>query len=204
MRLNDIDTQLATHRPSAPPNRPGLRRAAVAIILRERTKGDPVTEILFIRRAEKSGDPWSGHMAFPGGHADRDDASMLDTARRETLEEIGLDLAVAGRHLGALAHHQVTPRGRAIDMLIVPHVFAVPPSELTFAPNHEVAEVVWTPLEPIVRGTNHTEEDRVIAGTPTSFNGYRVNGGHFVWGLTYRILHAFFSVLDPGWKAPHL
>jgi len=202
MRLTHIDTRLATHRVGPPPNRPGLRRAAVAIILRERALETPTTEVLFIRRAEKPGDLWSGHMAFPGGHADEGDASMLDTACRETREEIGLDLAVSGRHLGALAHHQVTPRGRTIEMLIVPHVFAVPPTELTLAPNHEVAEVVWTPLDPIVSGTNHTEEDRVIAGTPTSFSGYRVNGGHFVWGLTYRILHAFFGVLDPDWKAP--
>jgi 8-oxo-dGTP pyrophosphatase MutT (NUDIX family) len=201
MRLADIDTQLAAHRPPPPPNRPGLRRAAVAIILRERPS-NPITEILFIRRAEKSGDPWSGHMAFPGGHADANDASLLDTACRETREEIGLDLLGTGRHLGGLEHHQVTPRGRSVDMLIVPHVFAVPAIPLDLEPNHEVAEVVWTPLDPIVRGANHTAEDRVIAGTPTSFNGYRVSGGHFVWGLTYRILHAFFTVLDPRWKSP--
>ena len=213
MQLSHIDTFLATHRPAAPPSsRPGLRRAAVAIILRERASRDrdsrsedrPTTgpEILFIRRAEKAGDPWSGHMAFPGGHADDEDASMLDTACRETLEEIGLDLSSHGRHLGALEHHQVTPRGRTIDMLIVPHVFAVAPSDMELTPNHEVAEIVWTPLDPIVRGINHTTEDRVVMGTPTTFNGYRVNGGHFVWGLTYRILNAFFSVLDPRWKAP--
>ena len=202
MHLAHIDALLATHRPESPPNRPGLRRAAVAIILRERTGRDPETEILFIRRAEKPGDPWSGHMAFPGGHVDREDASMLETARRETLEEIGLDLAADGRHLGCLAHHEVTPRGRPIEMLIVPHVFAVPHDDVELRANHEVAEIVWTPLDPIVRGSNHTTEDRIIGGAATTFDGYRVNGGHFVWGLTYRILNAFFAVLDPSRNSP--
>lgn len=201
MRLHTIEQILTRHHPApAPaPNRPSVRRAAVAIILREHTE----TEVLFIRRAEKPGDPWSGHMAFPGGHADRDDPALLDTARRETREEIGLDLESAGRHIGSLEHHQVTPRGRTIDMLIAPQVFAVT-AEMPFRPNHEVAEVVWTPLAPIVSGANHTTEDRIVGGVVTTFNGYRVNGGHFVWGLTYRILHALFGVLDPAWRPPAL
>ena len=64
------------------------RRAAVALVLRERDDGRP--ELLFIRRAEHEKDPWSGHMGFPGGRAERGDASLEATAVRETLEETGL------------------------------------------------------------------------------------------------------------------
>ncbi|MFN7699333.1 MAG: NUDIX domain-containing protein [Deltaproteobacteria bacterium] len=49
-------------------------RAAVAAILRERAPGAP--EVLFIRRAEKPGDPWSGHMAFPGGKQEPGDPDL--------------------------------------------------------------------------------------------------------------------------------
>jgi 8-oxo-dGTP pyrophosphatase MutT (NUDIX family) len=182
------------------------RQAAVAIILRERTARragarEAVTDVLFIRRAEKEGDPWSGHMAFPGGHRDADDDSLLAAAVRETREEIGLDLERDGVLLGALAPHSVQPRLRPIGMHIAPFVFRLARvSRLRLS--HEVAEVVWTPLAPIVSGRNHTEESRIVEGAPVVFSGYRVNGGHFVWGLTYRMLHAFFAVLDPDWRAP--
>ena len=65
--------------------------------------------------------------------------------------------------------------------------------EPPFRPNHEVAEVVWTPLDPIAKGTNHTEEERIVNGAPVLFSGYRINGGHFVWGLTYRMMQSFFQ-----------
>src|SRR6476646_9126644 len=69
-------------------------RAAVAAIMRERNGR---AEILFIKRAERESDPWSGHMAFPGGRREPSDETLLHTARRETLEEVGLDLASAAR-----------------------------------------------------------------------------------------------------------
>ena len=54
-------------------------------------KGDP--EVLFIRRASRHGDRWTGHVAFPGGKRDPEDVSDRAAAERETLEEVGLDLA---------------------------------------------------------------------------------------------------------------
>lgn len=53
--------------------------------------GDP--EILFIKRAGRVGDRWSGHVAFPGGRRDPPDVDDRATAIRETREEVGLDLA---------------------------------------------------------------------------------------------------------------
>ena len=72
-------------------------RAAVAMIFRE-VEDEP--EILLIRRADREGDPWSGHIAFPGGRVDPTDISTQATAERETLEEIGLDLQKHGRCVG--------------------------------------------------------------------------------------------------------
>ena len=177
------------------------RQASVAIILREAPMdGVEQTEVLFIQRAERPGDPWSGQMAFPGGHREDSDSSLQAAAMRETHEEIGLSLANAD-YLGALNHQQAQPRGLVLNMLIAPHVF-VTQDTLNFAPNHEVAEVVWAPLPTLASNTLHDTETLKISGKPTIFNGYRLSGGHFVWGLTYRILKSFFTAVDSKWQPP--
>ena len=66
------------------------QQAAVAVVLRE---GDSGSEILFIERSTREDDPWSGHMAFPGGRVEAADANTRAAAERETLEEVGVSLA---------------------------------------------------------------------------------------------------------------
>jgi 8-oxo-dGTP pyrophosphatase MutT (NUDIX family) len=195
--LDFIRTRLADYRPHLFVPDGQMREAAVAVIVRPGAAG---TDILFIKRAEKSGDPWSGHMAFPGGHREPSDADLRAAAERETLEEIGLDLRGAD-YLGPLDHQHAMARGRLLNMLIAPHVFAIEGTP-TFAPNYEVQEVVWAPLDDLASNHRHATEMRPMAGTPTVFNGYRLEQGHFVWGLTYRMVKSFFSAIDPDWRPP--
>ena len=177
---------------------PDTRQAAVAIVLRQMTAG---TDILFIKRAEKPGDPWSGHMAFPGGHREPHDDGLAGAAARETLEETGIDLSAHAHYLGAVDEQRASPRGRELDMLIAPHVYLLH-SEPQVRLNYEVDEIVWTDLAELMRNGLHTTEVKPIQGTPTTFNGYRLARGHFVWGLTYRMLKSFFDVLLPNWQPP--
>jgi len=193
--LNYIRTRLAEHRPQRYELGEHTRQAAVAVILRARPED---IGILFIKRADKRGDPWSGHMAFPGGHREPGDADARAAAERETLEEIGLDLTGA-EYLGPLDQQRAMPRGRSLDMVIEPHVFSLD-HDPALTPNFEVQEVVWTPLTPLARNLRHDTETRPMAGRPTTFNGYRLERGHFVWGLTYRMLKSFFTALDPDWQ----
>lgn len=200
-----IRQRLAAHDPERFEVKAHTRQAAVAVILREcpadsDRSANGKTDILFIKRAEKAGDPWSGHMAFPGGHREDDDPDLKSAAMRETLEEIGLDLSPA-EYLGPLDQQRAMPRGRPLNMLIAPHVFNLS-GDPDFSLNYEVAEVVWTGLTPLVTGDRHDWETRPMAGRPTVFNGYRLERGHFVWGLTYRMLKSFFTALDPHWEAP--
>ena len=168
---------------------PAERRAAVAAILRPSGAGP---DLLLIRRAEREGDPWSGHMALPGGHAHSADRDLLATAQRETREEVGIDLA---QHdlLGALDEHAANAQGRFTGLVIAPFVFALR-DDPVLQPNHEVAEVLWAPLAPMARG----EIDRVLelqrGGQTMRFPGYEV-GGQVVWGLTHRVLQNLFGVL---------
>jgi 8-oxo-dGTP pyrophosphatase MutT (NUDIX family) len=199
--LHVISERLASYQPETFSVGDTTRQAAVAVILRGAESGDPAeTDILFIKRAEKPGDPWSGHMAFPGGHREEDDSDLKQAAIRETMEEIGLDLTIAD-YLGPLDQQRAMPRGRPLNMLIAPHVFSLN-GDPVFAPNYEVDEVVWTRLGPLISNDRHDWETRPMAGRPTLFNGYRLERGHFVWGLTYRMLKSFFTTLDPDWQAP--
>jgi 8-oxo-dGTP pyrophosphatase MutT (NUDIX family) len=202
MKLSDIEKRLLENAPYAEPD--GLlpeRQAAVAVVLR--LKPAAATEILFIRRAVKEGDPWSGHMAFPGGHKEPDDNSLLDAAIRETWEEVGIDLRGNGRLLGALEPVRPMPGGPSgrTGMLVAPFVFSLK-GPAKAAPNYEVAEVVWTPLHPILQARNHVEEARLVEGSPRYFSGYQLGDGKFVWGLTYRMLHNLFEQIDPQWRPP--
>ncbi len=194
--LPSIRRRLATYDGLTFPPKACTREAAVAVVLRE---FDNHPEVLFIKRAIKPGDPWSGQMAFPGGHRDDGDPGLKEAAMRETLEEVGLDLT-QGRYLGALDQQRATARGRRLDMLIAPHVFEICGNP-EFKTNYEVDEVVWAPLMPMVRNRLHHRQTLSITGTPSVFNGYRLSGGHFVWGLTYRMLKDLFRTLDPDWAA---
>ena len=140
--LQQIEHLLAKHQPRRKPLRRLLNRAAVAIILRESAGG---TELLMIKRSEREGDPWSGHMAFPGGRMDRTDRHGFDVACRETEEEIGLKLTERDRCIGRLSeimtHFQLGRRA----MVVSPYVFRLD-REVEFTLNHEVSEVIWVPL----------------------------------------------------------
>lgn len=169
------------------------RQAAVAAILRDGGARD--AEILLIRRAEAPYDPWSGHMAFPGGRRDEVDPSLLATAVRETREEVGLDLDAHGKLLGRLPDVPAVARGKRVGLTIAPFVFALKSPEVPpFTLNHEVAEVLWTPLGPLARGERATTYPYVHDGQPFALPGFAV-GERIVWGLTYRMLELFFDIL---------
>ena len=189
----DIQARLSAHEPLRFSTGAETRQAAVAVVLRERGAD---TEVLFIKRADKEGDPWSGDMAFPGGHREPADTDLMAAAMRETAEEIGLVIEPSDL-IGELSQQRPARNARRTDMLIAPYVFAID-GDPAFDLSHEVAEVVWTRLEPMHTGDNRTTEHRSIGGAPIPFPGYRLGARHFVWGLTYRMMQTFFEALDPN------
>ncbi len=169
---------------------PSLRRAAVATVLRP-ASAEP--EVLLIKRAEHPGDPWSGHMAFPGGREDPLDPDLYRTAVRETQEEVGLDLERHAARLGRLDDVPAIARGRPVGLVITPFVFEIdetPP----LVPNEEVAEVLWAPLGPLARGEVETTRPYVHEGRTYDMPAFDVSG-RIVWGLTYQMLQSFFRAL---------
>ena len=170
--------------------RPTGQRAAVAIIVRDLATG---AEVLLIERSRRADDPWSGHIAFPGGRREPGDADDLSTAIRETREEIGLDLTRQAHLLGRLDEIGAVARGRALDMVIVPFVFELAePSRL--CTSGEVSDVFWTPLGPLLSGEARTTYRFEWDGQVTEHPAFRVRN-RTVWGLTQRMLSCLVGAL---------
>jgi len=176
-------------------NEEGVRKAAVALIFRSGaasgTSGSP--ELLFIKRADYPGDPWSGQVAFPGGREEPGDLSLADTAARETREETGIDLMRDGTFLGTL--DDLRPRiNRLPDVIVRPYVVLLDRYEPLLLSN-EVALAFWIPLADL-KATDSWRETQVLA------RGVQINArafhheGHIVWGMTERILGQLLEILS--------
>lgn len=155
----------------------------MAAVLRETAAG---LELLLIRRAERPGDPWSGDMGFPGGHLEPSDAGPLETAVRETLEELGLDLERSCDLLGALHEVRTHVRDGQGPRWVAPFVFGLRHEE-ELALSDEVQEVVWVPVEFLRDPANRGELVWSGRGEPMTLPCYHFRG-RVIWGLTLRMV----------------
>lgn len=161
--------------------------AAVSLVIRAGERLD----FLLIKRATHDRDPWSGHMALPGGRWEPHDSGLLRTAIRETLEETGIDLEGHGSPLGRL--DDVAPASpRLPPIRIAPFVFGVPADTRAAVTSHELESVYWVPIDdlraPETSATVHIERPDFSKRFPS----YNVVDEH-VWGLTHRILTNFLA-----------
>jgi 8-oxo-dGTP pyrophosphatase MutT (NUDIX family) len=158
----------------------GFPNAAVAVVLHDPGDGP---RVLLMQRAERTGDPWSGHVALPGGRVDALDADLLATATRETREELGVDLSGA-RWVGHLP--AMSPLAAGAAVVVTPFLFiAELPVEPVCGP--EAVAAFWLPLDAAARGSFDTTF--VHPRTQSAFPAWSFEG-RIVWGLTWRILSA--------------
>lgn len=194
MNLSSIERLLGQLNPDAIPTGIAPRRAAVAVILRQEPPGSDGWELLFILRASHDKDPWSGHMAFPGGRVDDGDATSLVAARRETMEEVGLNLRRDARLLGSLDDVHASAGGKVLPMAISPYVFLLT-EEVDPRPNEEVEEVHWIPVSELRDPANRSTTPYTLRGTHFDLPCFRVRE-RVIWGLTYQMLIKLFVVLE--------
>ncbi len=154
------------------------RRAAVAVVLHDLTD-DP--RVLLMKRAERVGDPWSGHISLPGGGYQASDGDLLETAIRETHEELGIDLHGA-RVLGQLDALHPRTSGHGIE--VTPYIFAL---EAALEPvcGPEALAAFWFPLERA--GAGSFDGTYLYPESDLTFPSWDYEG-HVIWGLTMRIL----------------
>jgi len=163
----------ANEPPSGRPN-----RASVAVALKDAEK----PRLLLIKRADRADDPWSGQIALPGGRAQEGDLTLRDTAIRETLEEVGIDLKKDASFVG-YATPFMTHTG---SMEVFPAVFLLK-KDVDVRPNEEVSSFRWIELEKLMskesKSTLRVNEGERSIETPAI-----LVDGYSVWGLTHRII----------------
>jgi len=188
--IAEIRSALASHRPVAADEEEGVRKAAVALIFR--LGKDDALELLFIKRAEYAGDPWSGQIAFPGGRVEAGDASLAETAIRETREETGIDLTREGMVIGTL--DDLRPRIVGLPPIVVrPYVSLLDRREpLVLSP--EVALSFWLPFAAMARTESWHDETVSARGIQINARVFH-HQEHVIWGMTERILAQLLGLL---------
>lgn len=188
--LQDARRKLRDYRPTEIPFESGMIAAAVAVMLRD---GDDGIETLFIHRAVRAGDTWSGQIAFPGGRRDPGDTDLLATAIRETGEEVGVDLSSAER-LGVL--DDLYPRTPVLPPVVVrPFVFALT-SRPRIVVSSEVQDAFWLSFRALAAPGARAEVIVDHPGIPRRVLPAYTLGNHTIWGMSERILTPLISLVS--------
>ena len=166
------------------------KRAAVAITVRSGVSGP---EILMIQRAVRQGDPWSGHMGFPGGRKEESDASDMACAKRETREEIGFDLDVYGELVCQLSDVNTGWRADRPEMLVAPFVFKVG-STPVFELNHEVDDTLWVPLSFLLNDANRSRHQWDWRGEVLESDAFTFDD-RLIWGLSLMMIDELLQII---------
>lgn len=189
-RFHELRRVFAQYSPSTAERYPGVREAAVALLIRP---GEEL-ELLLIKRAEHETDPWSGHVALPGGRRDDSDEDLLRTAMRETEEEVGVPLSTDGQLIGRL--DEVSPRHyRLPPIIIAPFIFAVPLHTTPVIDSREVEAAIWVPFSALRDESAASEILITLEGGSRAFPSL-IYGEYVIWGLTHRILTRFLEIID--------
>jgi 8-oxo-dGTP pyrophosphatase MutT (NUDIX family) len=145
--------------------------------------------VLLLRRATHPLDPWSGHVSLPGGRLEEHDPGLLETAIRETQEEVGLDVERDGRVLGTLGEY--AGRGSGVRSIRIAAFVAALDREVALTLSGEVETAYWVPLAELVPTAALVTELR----RPVPAYRPAVAGGELVvWGITFGILELLRAV----------
>jgi 8-oxo-dGTP pyrophosphatase MutT (NUDIX family) len=189
-RLARIADAVRAHPAREAERDPPYFQAAVALILRATGTGE--VEVLFIKRAARDDDPWSGQIALPGGRHEAADESLEATAVRETMEEVALDLRRDGTNIGAL--DELRPRTPVLPPVIVRPFVATVSAGTAVVGSDEVAELFWAPLDVILDPASTRETEIVVRALRTRRPAIHYKG-HVIWGMTERIIQNLREIL---------
>jgi 8-oxo-dGTP pyrophosphatase MutT (NUDIX family) len=158
------------------------RHASVCVLVAE---APPTPHICFIRRAKWDGDPWSEHIAFPGGSRLGDETAQ-QTVQREVQEEVGISIA-ADAELVPLPQLRIRLAGRERLLLLDPFVCHLPGPLPPLQCGPEVASAFWTPVSELWDAQNLDHLVLGDQGDVLVYPAIRLPQG-MVFGITLRVL----------------
>ena len=164
--------------------------AAVLIPVYRAQDGD--LHIVMILR--NPGGVHGGQIGFPGGKHDPEDETMLETALRETREELGL-FVPREDILAELPMEQT----RTTGYRVFPYLARITLPERWQIAEREIAEIVDVKLRDLTRpGAQEKMIERFPTWTKAEQVAFYQVGAHRLWGLAYRILHPVIPRLVAG------
>jgi len=148
-KADDVDYKIDGNSKGSGNNHP---LDCILSVVKDERAQEGTVEMLYIKRAINTGDRWSGHVAFPGGHVEEGETPK-EAAERETVEEIGLNIS-DGKHfafLGRLDDRAATNTLTVSSFVYLQISANTPPLELN---PKEVAGVLWVPVSVFLENTN--------------------------------------------------
>lgn len=167
-----------------------LPRAAVCMILKPRDTKDGV-EVLLVQRKISESDPWSGHMAFPGGRSKESDGKIFNTAIREVREETSIDVGKC-ELLGTL--DDSLPGNKSLA--VTPFVVLAPKTIVPKIDSKEITDYVWIPLDFFMDKKNSSPMKVKRFGEDYEVTSYLYMNSYVVWGMTLRLIDDFLAKLS--------
>ena len=193
--LDVLVARLQAHRARRIPGRQWVARCGVVLLIAERgTAADGAPALLMMRRAQRAGDPWSGHVAFPGGRVQANDADTRAAALRELVEETGLQPDATFRPIGRLSDLLTREHGRHRLMVVTPYVYRVPRA-VALAPTREAASLWWHPLPDLLAREHRKTLFWRVAGLPVPVPSIEV-GGARLWGLSLMMVNELLGAAE--------
>lgn len=185
LTVDSIRAALSKTFPASSVNSDGLTEAAVAILVYPKQDG---LTIILNKRTDRV-EHHKGEISFPGGGRDPEDVSILDTALRETQEEMGID----PDDIEIIVQlDQVSTRS---GFSITPFVGVIPPDYDFKVSKIEIAEVLEVPIESLIDTENRVEDDRVWGNEVSNKQYSYIYGTHIIWGATARIITQLLDIL---------
>ena len=185
----DVMRRVLSHRAQKQVTNSSLTPAAVLLLLYPK---DGEYCVLLNKRSQQV-EYHKGEISFPGGARDSDDKDPLDTALRETEEEMGISRADV-TVLGELDEVE-TRSGFQVKVFVgtIPCAYLFKPSAV------EIAEVLEVPIASLHDTASLRIETRWEEGAPVTSYAYGYND-HLIFGATARILQQFLGLLEEGLK----
>ncbi|MFO8100720.1 MAG: CoA pyrophosphatase [Dehalococcoidia bacterium] len=165
--------------------------SAVLIAIFEKNGED---HILFTKRTDTV-EHHKGQISFPGGRRDIEDENLLQTALRESYEEVGIrpeDVEIVGDLDDEKTH--------VSNYVISPYVGFIPyPYPFKTSPE-EVEQLLEIPISALIDKANFRQEIQT-SGEKRYRAYFYYYGDDVIWGATSRILKRFFNLVCAGMKS---